>query len=104
MSAESIKSVSSFTFNFITFTISVKVFMVLFFIQFASLETPGYVGFANLPNQVHRKSVKKGFEFTLMVVGESGLGKSTLVDSLFDTDIYPERIVPSAGGGSPFIQ
>lgn len=31
-----------------------------------------------------------------MVVGESGLGKSTLVDSLFDTDIYPERIVPSA--------
>jgi hypothetical protein len=29
----------------------------------------GYVGFANLPNQVHKKSVKKGFEFTLMVVG-----------------------------------
>lgn len=33
-------------------------------------QEPGYVGFANLPNQVHRKSVKKGFEFTLMVVGE----------------------------------
>uniref|UniRef100_A0A674EMJ6 Zgc:63587 n=1 Tax=Salmo trutta TaxID=8032 RepID=A0A674EMJ6_SALTR len=32
-------------------------------------EAAGYVGFANLPNQVHRKSVKKGFEFTLMVVG-----------------------------------
>lgn len=29
----------------------------------------GYVGFANLPNQVFRKSVKKGFEFTTMVVG-----------------------------------
>ncbi len=29
-----------------------------------------YVGFANLPNQVHRKFVKKGFEFTLMVLGE----------------------------------
>lgn len=38
--------------------------------QFSNPETPGYVGFANLPNQVHRKSVKKGFEFTLMVVGE----------------------------------
>ncbi|KAJ9592522.1 hypothetical protein L9F63_015795 [Diploptera punctata] len=63
---------------------------------FASLETPGYVGFANLPNQVHRKSVKKGFEFTLMVVGESGLGKSTLVNSLFLTDLYPERVVPDA--------
>ena len=35
-----------------------------------SIQEPGYVGFANLPNQVHRKSVKRGFEFTLMVVGE----------------------------------
>lgn len=64
--------------------------------QFTNPELPGYVGFANLPNQVHRKSVKKGFEFTLMVVGESGLGKSTLINSLFLTDLYPERIVPDA--------
>lgn len=55
-----------------------------------------YVGFANLPNQVHRKSVKRGFEFTLMVIGESGLGKSTLVDSLFLTSLYSERQVPNA--------
>lgn len=59
-------------------------------------DTTGYVGFANLPNQVHRKSVKKGFEFTLMVAGESGLGKSTLINSLFLTDLYPDRIVPPA--------
>uniref|UniRef100_A0A669ETF2 Septin 2 n=1 Tax=Oreochromis niloticus TaxID=8128 RepID=A0A669ETF2_ORENI len=64
--------------------------------QFSNPETPGYVGFANLPNQVHRKSVKKGFEFTLMVVGESGLGKSTLINSLFLTDLYPERVIPGA--------
>lgn len=69
-------------------------------IQFSSLDTPGYVGFANLPNQVHRKSVKKGFEFTLMVVGESGLGKSTLVNSLFLTDLYPERVIPDSVGKS----
>uniref|UniRef100_A0A9J7YYR6 Septin n=1 Tax=Cyprinus carpio carpio TaxID=630221 RepID=A0A9J7YYR6_CYPCA len=50
-----------------------------------------YVGFATLPNQVHRKSVKKGFDFTLMVSGESGLGKSTLVNSLFLTDLYKDR-------------
>merc|ERR1712227_461992 len=47
-----------------------------------------YVGFANLPNQIYRKSVKDGFEFNLMVCGSSGLGKSTLMNSLFLTDIY----------------
>ncbi|CAB1418263.1 unnamed protein product [Pleuronectes platessa] len=55
-----------------------------------------YVGFATLPNQVHRKTVKKGFTFTLMVAGESGLGKSTLINSLFLTDLYKDRKVPNA--------
>lgn len=54
----------------------------------------GYVGFANLPNQVHRKSVRKGFNFTAMVVGESGLGKSTLINTLFNTTLYPRKEVP----------
>ena len=31
----------------------------------------GYVGFANLPNQWHRKSVRKGFSFNVMVVGKT---------------------------------
>ncbi|XP_077360800.1 septin-5-like [Festucalex cinctus] len=55
-----------------------------------------YVGFAALPNQVHRKTVKKGFTFTLMVAGESGLGKSTLINSLFLTDLYKDRKIPNA--------
>uniref|UniRef100_A0A1I8GF88 Septin-type G domain-containing protein n=1 Tax=Macrostomum lignano TaxID=282301 RepID=A0A1I8GF88_9PLAT len=49
------------------------------------------LGFANLPDQMHRKAVKKGFNFTLMVVGESGLGKSTLINSLFQQDLYKDR-------------
>ncbi|GAA5844898.1 hypothetical protein JCM9279_000035 [Rhodotorula babjevae] len=54
----------------------------------------GFVGFANLPNQYHRRSVRKGFHFTAMVVGESGLGKSTLVNTLFNTSLYAKKDVP----------
>ncbi|XP_053335069.1 septin-5-like isoform X2 [Clarias gariepinus] len=54
------------------------------------------VGFSSLPCQVCRKAVKKGFDFTLMVVGESGLGKSTLINSLFLTDLYKERCLYDA--------
>ncbi|OON17469.1 cell division protein [Opisthorchis viverrini] len=47
-----------------------------------------YVGYCNLPNQVYRKAVRRGFEFNLMVVGESGLGKSTFINSLFLSEVY----------------
>ncbi|VDM05672.1 unnamed protein product [Schistocephalus solidus] len=47
-----------------------------------------YVGYSNIPNQIFRRAVRKGFEFNLMVVGETGLGKSTFINSLFLTDIY----------------
>ncbi|XP_007260783.3 septin-5 isoform X1 [Astyanax mexicanus] len=49
------------------------------------------VGFARLVKQVQRNAVRQGFEFTLMVVGESGLGKSTLINSLFLQDLYKDR-------------
>ena len=53
--------------------------------------------------QVYSKAVRKGFEFSLMVVGASGLGKSTLVNSMFLTDIYsegtkePAKVEPDQG-------
>ena len=36
--------------------------------SFCQAETP-CIGFSNLPEQMHRKAVKKGFDFTVMVVG-----------------------------------
>ena len=45
------------------------------------------IGLSSLLEQVRRKVVRQGFHFSLMVVGESGLGKSTLINSIFLTDI-----------------
>jgi septin 7 len=44
----------------------------------------GYVGFANLPNQWHRKSVRKGFNFNVMVVGMYSIHPS-IVTVTYDT-------------------
>uniref|UniRef100_A0A1I8AY81 Septin-type G domain-containing protein n=1 Tax=Meloidogyne hapla TaxID=6305 RepID=A0A1I8AY81_MELHA len=47
-----------------------------------------YIGFANFPNQVFRRCIRTGFEFSLMVVGQSGLGKSTFLNTLFMAELH----------------
>ncbi|CAD5205443.1 unnamed protein product [Bursaphelenchus okinawaensis] len=54
------------------------------------------IGFSNFPNQVFRRCLKNGFDFTLMVVGKSGLGKSTFVNSLFTAEINEPQTAQAA--------
>ncbi|KAM4024602.1 septin-12 isoform 3-T4 [Anomaloglossus baeobatrachus] len=55
----------------------------------------GYVGIDSVLDQMKRKAMKYGFEFNIMVVGQSGLGKSTLVNTLFKSKVI--RKAPDAG-------
>uniref|UniRef100_A0A914LUZ0 Septin-type G domain-containing protein n=1 Tax=Meloidogyne incognita TaxID=6306 RepID=A0A914LUZ0_MELIC len=50
-----------------------------------------YVCFADFPNQVFRRCLKNGFEFSLMVVGQSGLGKSTFLNTLFMAELLDRK-------------
>ncbi|RKP14115.1 Septin [Piptocephalis cylindrospora] len=49
------------------------------------------IGIADLPNQRHKIETKKGANFTVMVVGESGLGKTTFINTLFTTTIVEHK-------------
>ncbi|XP_059414298.1 neuronal-specific septin-3-like isoform X2 [Carassius carassius] len=56
-----------------------------------SLEKPSvdfnYVGIDAILEQMRRKAMKQGFELNIMVVGQSGLGKSTLMNTLFKSKV-----------------
>ncbi|TKS68066.1 Neuronal-specific septin-3 [Collichthys lucidus] len=47
----------------------------------------GYIGIDTIIEQMRRKTMKTGFDFNVMVVGHSGLGKSTLVNTLFKSQV-----------------
>ncbi|WKX94743.1 hypothetical protein Q1695_011759 [Nippostrongylus brasiliensis] len=49
-----------------------------------TLELNGHVGLDALPHQLVKKAVEAGFQFNLMCVGETGMGKTTLIESLFN--------------------
>jgi len=52
-----------------------------------TLEVTGHVGFSSLPDQLVQKAVEQGFTFNLMCIGETGIGKSTLMESLFNMNL-----------------
>uniref|UniRef100_A0A6I8Q4M7 Septin n=1 Tax=Xenopus tropicalis TaxID=8364 RepID=A0A6I8Q4M7_XENTR len=56
-----------------------------------SLAMTGHVGFDSLPDQLVSKSVTQGFCFNILCVGETGIGKSTLMNTLFNTTFETEE-------------
>uniref|UniRef100_A0A8D0DAZ7 Septin 12 n=1 Tax=Sander lucioperca TaxID=283035 RepID=A0A8D0DAZ7_SANLU len=55
----------------------------------------GYVGIEAVLDQMRRKTMKVGLEFNIMVVGQSGLGKSTLVNTLFKSKVSRKSCTPN---------
>ncbi|XP_043837400.1 septin-8 isoform X2 [Dromiciops gliroides] len=51
----------------------------------------GHVGFDSLPDQLVSKSISQGFSFNILCVGETGIGKSTLMNTLFNTIFETEE-------------
>lgn len=51
------------------------------------LQPQKYVGFDTITTQIENRLLKRGFQFNVMLVGRSGLGKSTLVNSLFSSNL-----------------
>ncbi|CAO2641929.1 Septin12 [Lemmus lemmus] len=55
-------------------------------------ETFGSVGIEAVLDQLRIKAMKTGFEFNIMVVGQSGLGKSTMVNTLFKSKVWQSSL------------
>uniref|UniRef100_A0A8C9ARC1 Septin 12 n=1 Tax=Prolemur simus TaxID=1328070 RepID=A0A8C9ARC1_PROSS len=52
----------------------------------------GHVGIEAVLDQLKIKAMKMGFEFNIMVVGQSGLGKSTMVNTLFKSKMWKTTV------------
>ncbi|CCK71904.1 septin CDC10 KNAG_0I01130 [Huiozyma naganishii CBS 8797] len=60
----------------------------------STLQPASYVGFDTITSQIEHRLLKRGFRFNVMCVGESGLGKTTMVNTLFAAHLVDQEQGP----------
>ncbi|KAL2160157.1 hypothetical protein VTH06DRAFT_1812 [Thermothelomyces fergusii] len=57
----------------------------------ATIYPQSHVGFDSITSQIERKLLKRGFQFNIICVGQTGLGKSTLINTIFASHLIESK-------------
>ncbi|KAK9367241.1 Septin-domain-containing protein [Lipomyces kononenkoae] len=56
-----------------------------------TVQPRNYVGFDSITGQIEKKLLKRGFQFNIMCVGQTGLGKTTLINTIFASHLLDSK-------------
>ncbi|KAM3420846.1 hypothetical protein BST61_g4086 [Cercospora zeina] len=59
--------------------------------QAQSVFPKSHVGFDSITTQIEKKLLKRGFQFNVICVGQTGLGKSTLINTIFASHLVDSK-------------